>query len=471
MNRQQWLEIGTLIGLIFLGTVVLVAYILTRPNPHYVAGRNYLTIKEFEIAEQEFKLCLEEDENNQDAAGLLIYAHVRRLIDESDLDPEVLRPRLTEWVEDRLTKLILSGKIKHDLSPQDQTRWQKNIRDERERLRNEIRDLRIHTDTWTDALKLGRHALVLINGLEVDSDDEYDWYFHALSTAILALEGDLDKAQELVSLSVENPEAAVFLHFAGTGILEPLRAELSNKESLLRKEGMSELRSLASSDQVAQFAALHPSLRKLKKSDFKGKDKIYWDRRLEDYVSSPQMIEYYLHFHWYLDPVIQGKLDNLSFRVQQSTWKEGEMAILMVDGLDAQKQRFCGQLYLWDDSALSWAPLKLVINKVEKPEFESPHIFDLEEKFNEEKSRVAITVFQGSIRTITETEWREETVVRHRQVGDFFFGYRDEAYTTTENVPHQVEKTVETIMSENHYFQLQPKTRKLVFIKKTQEYD
>lgn len=469
MKRWMWVVIGVSAGLTMLVIAGLVAYKLTRPNPHYIAGRNYLAIKEFESAELEFKLCLEDDENNQDAAALLVYSHIRRLIDESETEPEVLRPRLTEWIEHDLVKLVLPGKIKLDLSPDNKARWQKQIRDGRERLRNEARDLRIHTETWADTLKLGHRALVLINGLEVDPDDEYDWYFHALTTSLLALEGDQNKTQELVALAVENPEVAGFLHFAGIGILEPLRAELSNKESLLRKEGMSELRSLASSSAVTQFAASHPFLRKPKKSDFKGKDKIYWDRQLEGYLSSPGMIEYYFHFHWYLDPVIQGKLDNLCFRTNQITWKDGEMAMLMVDGLDAQKQRFCGQLFLWDDPSLSWTPLTIVINKTEKPEFESPHLFTLQNEFDAEKSRAAISIYQGSVRTVTETEWREETVVRERQVPDFF-GSHTESYTTTENVPHQVEKTVEAIMSENHYFQLQPKARKLVFVKKTQEY-
>lgn len=469
MKKWQWAAIGALVGLIVLTIAGLIVYKLTRPNPHYVAGKNYLTIKEFESAELEFKLCLEEDGDNQDAAALLLYSHIRRLIDESETEPELLRSRLTEWIENGLAKIVLSGRFKLDLSPDDKSRWQKQIRDERERLRNEIRDLRIHTDTWTETLKLAHRALVLVNELEVDPDDEYDWYFHALSTALLALEGNPEKVQELVNLSVENPEAAVFLHFAGTGVIEPLRAELSNHESLLRKEGMSELRSLALSSQVAQFSASHPSLRKPKKADFKGKDRIYWDRQIGGYLSSPEMIEYYLHFHWYLDPVIQGKLDNFCFRANQITWKNGEMAMLMVDGLDAQKQRFCGQLFLWNDATLSWLPLTLVINKTEKQEFESPHIFVLQDGFNEESNRAAISTYQGSVRTVTETEWREETVVRERQVADFF-GYHTESYTTTESFPHQVERTIEAILTENHYFQLQPKSRKLVFVKKTQEY-
>jgi len=470
MKRWMWITVIVLAVIITLGSAVGIYYWLTRPNLHLVAGRNYLTIKEFESAELEFKLCLEDNENNQDAAALLVYAHVRRLIDESEIDPEVLRPRLTEWIENDLAKIVLSGRFKLNLSPDDKSRWQKQIRDERERLRNEVRDLRIHTDTWADTLKLGHRALVLINELEVDSDDEYDWYFHALTTSLLALEGDQDKTQELVALAVENPEAAVFLHFAGIGILEPLRVELSNKESLLRKEGLSELRSLASSSQVAQFAALHPSLRKLKKSDFKGKDKIYWDRHMEGQLTSPEVAGDYLSSYWYLEPIIQGKLDAFSFLLQYCIWEDGEKAILMVSGMDGQKQRFCGQLFLWDNATLSWVPLTIVINKTEKPEFESPHIFSIKDDFDEEKNRTTIGVYQGSVRTITETEWREETVVRERQVADFF-GYHTESYTTTENVPHQVEKTVEAIMSENYYFQLQAKARKLVFVKKTQEYN
>ena len=74
--------------------VVSLAVLLTRPNPHYVAGMNYLKIKEFDNAQVEFKLCLQQQENNYDAKAMLLYANIRRYINDSGDESEKIRKRI-----------------------------------------------------------------------------------------------------------------------------------------------------------------------------------------------------------------------------------------------------------------------------------------------------------------------------------------------------------------------------------------
>ena len=445
--------------------VVSLAVLLTRPNPHYVAGMNYLKIKEFDNAQVEFKLCLQQQENNYDAKAMLLYANIRRYINDSGDESEKIRKRIIFLVEEGLRTMFLADRFRFDSPTMHGADWKKLVKEEKSKFRNQLREYRVYTRDWDETKEVVIRAIRLISDLEVDTDDDYDGFFNSICMALMIRNGSEDLAPKLVNRAVEDPEIADLFHIAGNKLIPSLREELRNKESLLRKNGMEMLRDFCEGEIILQFVSEHPNLRRIRRSDFKGKDRIYWDRYVSDWMNTAW--KSYLRSCWYYDEY-QNKLPLGVFFATTVEFNDGESAICLVNGYDAEKHKFCGQLFIWDNDKLFWQPITFIIRGARRVEFESPHIFFLT-KFFEDENQITIKVYRGESKKVTETDYRTVTVTRYREENDYWSGRRMVPYTTTESVPYEVSRIKDVIISELHLFELNPEKREFKFIDKNEQ--
>lgn len=466
-RRWYWLLAGG-VALVLLAAAGVATYLLTRPNPHYLLGSKYLEMKEYDSSRLELKLCLKDEPKNQDARALLLYCHVRQLTEAENGTPEEIRKRILDELETDLGVLVLGLDRYTDLRPEETEQWQKNAKEGREYLRKKLREFDLYTSTWEETLSLAQRALHLVYKLKVDPDDEFDWFYHSLAASLLAYQGDGQAACDLIETAKQWPEACTFFHFAGQNITPYLKAELKNKESLLRTEGMKELRLLTAEEPTTQFLKDHPGVHRIRKADFKGKDRLYWDRCYEPFLLSAR--GEFLKGNWYLDRYRNGKAPLFALYEGKTTWDEDQSVLWLVGGYDENKQKFCGRFFLWDDNILSWRPLRIKPGEdSSQAEFESPHIFTLSDEFNAEKSLASIKIYRGERRHFSETETHTEQVTRYREETDIFGFKASVPYTTTEEVSHQVETTRDAIVAERRFFRLDQDAKTLEYHDKSEE--
>ena len=459
--KRKWLWVlGGAVVLVLVGFLV---YLALRPNPHYLTGLKYLKIKEFDNAESEFRLCLEEEENNLDAQALLVYAHLRKELNNLSEEPESTRTRIVTTLQETVPLLFLSQQYRFSFdSEEDRKNWVKQIEEGRRILRERLRELKIYTRGWEDVEELAYHGLRLLSNLKVDSDDPYDWFFQAVALALLARSGNEEAASRLVKQGIAKPETVALFYLAGSEMIPPLRAELQNKESLLRQGGLLVLRTALLPEQaIKPFALAHPQARKMRKEDFRGKDKLYWEANV------PQGEEWrkrFLKMYWTSEVFEKEKLPLEVFSSEVTSWQDGEEAIALISAYDPAVKSFCGRFFLWDNETLSWEPLKLSIRETLMEEFRSPHIFG-SLVYDEKEGCLRFSLYRGITQRVKETKQYSRSVIRYREETDFWGNRRLIPYSTVESVPYTESRLEDRLITEEYSFTPNPKKKELRFLK------
>lgn len=456
---KRWMIlVGVGVAVLVAAAIVLAAL---RENPHHVNGLKHIEAKNFDEATEQLRLCLQEEENHLSAKAMLHYATIRQRVEDEEDEYEDCEP---EYVKEMLVQGFLSTFARERsedpaynvtfLDTEDRKDWQKSNKEWRKQVREEMREAKVYTRDWDEVNAVWAREAQIVSELSVDPDDEYDELFHALALARLAAQGDRQAGEALVKLAKETPELAALLIIARDTVIEPLRKELSNKESLMREDALETLQVFCLDDMIAQFCRQHPKVKRpTRKADFGPGNKLVWEQR-RGWTGPAIWPGGNQFYRWFLDTFATGvDLCSIWFDIDRVN---DEHDVACVVGYDSAKKRFCARMYLWDDDELCWRDLKIkgenntTLDEITKKAYMPARVDGFAES-----SELGISWQEVGEDTYTET------VTRYRAERDLWGrSYR---------VPYKIEVTRErdAIFSRWAIYELEPESECLVFQEET----
>ena len=311
---------------------------------------------------------------------------------------------------------MLSNAKDLNIGASDQEEWKKwsdDIKEEQKDIRRRLRDAKIYTNTWEELDKITSVTAKSISTLKIDPDDELDVFYKDIATAILAAKGDKIAAEFLVKRSTQDEDLIELFPIAGRSLVEPLRRELQNEESLIYNKGMAALKILFLEPQITDFYKSHPKLRQISEKDFKEEEKLIYKQ-----VSIKNSLEDFpLIIFAFSDTFKKAKYDISACQLYLLPL-EGTDAIVHITGYDPELRTFCSRFYLWKN--LEWHPIKIRdASNTEKYELSSRRFVSHKLEINPAKDQIAIS----SPKVENTKSFRTEQVWNPAKYRDYYGNY------------------------------------------------
>lgn len=267
---------GLIIALVLIVVIVFggggVAAFLFRdillPNKHYTLGLQHLQAKNYDEAEAEFRLCLEDRPDHRRAKGLLAYAVLRTQLEESDVKVEELRDRCLWSFMNYYTQIATKDYV-DTVQEKEIRKWLKGSIDDSEReIRNALKEHNIPFRDWVE-FKLGIvETAAELYKIRPDPDDPIDLLTKDVSAALLTRSADAAASKFLMDRCANDDSLLTMTLIAGDKMTEYVATEATDKSSFIAEESQQALRLLKLAGFVQDFINDHANLRSMKKSDF-----------------------------------------------------------------------------------------------------------------------------------------------------------------------------------------------------------
>lgn len=401
----KWLIPVALVACLVGGGLLVRA--LTAENPNLTAGKQHLATGSFDDAASAIRLALQEQPNNQEAKGLLLYAVTRQKLDEqtnaedASIEDLYLGNFLQHFALFEIEKsldLFSAGDYKKELEA--------NIKEFKDSMRKSFTEDRIPLRDWDDYQESYLASARALYGLKINSDNKADLRAKDIAAAILAREGDQGAAQYLVERCAQDPNILPLTIVAGPIVEQILEREVSKESTFIEEEGAASLAYLKLRKPIMEFAESQGKFRIAKKSDLPKDQRDLIEDQFTPFRTSPPEVQLILVL---AAKESENKFDPSTLSVQLTGPKETPMAVL--SGYNAEKRRFITQGLVFANNEYKDLELSPSANGYLVTELPAGERVT----WDEEKGQLRIGIERIQDVTKTRDEERIRPVVKFRQ--------------------------------------------------------
>lgn len=254
-------------------TTILIVFAATRilgENSHLAAAKKQIQAGNFDSGASECRLCLQEDEDNLEAKGLLAYSVMRSTIEsevsqsDDELSPE---NKALGSVLDGYKYFGLESALDSIKNEKHRKRLENEVKDFKNRLKTTLKNNRVPIGDWDEFNRALTKVAETIFKSKASSENALDERFRDISAAILARSGDKSAGEYLIRRCAENSDLISLTIIAGSSIEKSLEETANKKTSFLMEDGKKVLRLLRLQPHIKNFAESDPSLRIGKSTD------------------------------------------------------------------------------------------------------------------------------------------------------------------------------------------------------------
>jgi hypothetical protein len=349
LRRAKVVALGTIlaIGVAGAGWFVYDKYI--KENPHLTAAKRHIETGSFDDAESALKLCLQEQPDNRQAKGLLLYAVRRQEYDDSTGATEDGEEVTADWlyVQEFLNDFAvreMESNLKLFKNDAHRKEISEIVKSHREEMRTYIfEENRLPFRDWSDFRASEVEAAKAIFALKPSGENDLDTRAKDVAAALLAHGGDQGAARYLVERCAQDRDTAVLLDIAGEGVGTFLAEEVKKPDSFLKDEGGRILAYNRVANQIADFVKAEGPFRVAKPGDLPADQRRLIDEGAWEYL--------------YLEPEFQlllfraAKIYEFDPGSVQLQWAgDDDHTFIILSGYNPTKRRFiCQALSLRGD--------------------------------------------------------------------------------------------------------------------------
>lgn len=435
-NRIAFIAAG--IGALILILIPIVAYLLFfRVDPHYTLGVKHLQAKNYEEAEAEFRLCLENRPDDAKTKGLLAYSVLRAELADMEMKPERLS-------EECLMKFLLyythleSEDMVKDIKSKTTREWTSDrVKDAQKNLRGLFKEKHIPFRDWIEFRQGILGTAQVVFSLPVDSDDEIDCVFKDIAAAVLSRDSQDTKAIKHLMARCANDSVLLNLMLvAGEKSQGVLEKEVDRKGSFIESDGQFALRGLKLVTEIRNFVHEHPKLRVMRKSDLPDRDGLVYNDCLN--FKSQWFYEYdgpvaYYAFNGVGNQIVlmealKGcKFDPMAINISEDK-VDDDCYLATIGGYDAELNKYVCRAIMWDTNKwnrMTWSDLP---GSTKQEELIRPLPAGLDLTISPNGKQAAIAVRCCGQAERVNYEDRERPVTRYRQEYQYNPQYRWDDY-------------------------------------------
>lgn len=403
----------------------------TSENPNFSAGKQHLIAGNFDDASSAIRLAIQEQPDNRQAKGLLLYALTRQKLesDESRIDDMPLEDVYLSNFMLTYTAFQLERSLEFFGEPDLKKELSAGVKRFKDELRKSFTENRVPMRDWDDYQASYKAAARAIYNLKINTDNKVDVRAKDVASAILASDGDTSATKYLVERCAQDPDILPLTAVAGPIVEKILQEEVRKESTFINEEGVAALSFLKLRKVLIDFIDRNGEFRLVKRADLPAEQKDLVESESRLFQTSQPEVQLML-----LDAANQStvKFDPSTVSIQLTG--PASTPIAVVSGYNPEKRRFFTQALVFVDGEyrnlmLSSATDGLLVSELPSGQRVS---------WDEEKSqlRVAIDRIQKVIKTRAEERLRPVTRYRQEQRydPDLYQGYGGYEYV---QVPYE----------------------------------
>jgi|GEM_PF-1270117 len=321
-------------------------YMFFYESRNYTDGMKALKARLYDDAVDRFKICLIENEDDKKAKGMLLVA--------LGLQNKVPRDNLLDLFN-RFLALYVNSRLNFTFSSRDYWNDFREYNDTQKRaIREVLKNLGIRTENWNEVEEIVETAAKQVFYRLAPYSDDLKPYV-LVSSVVLSMNGDKNAKKYLISSAMENGSDVKYLSYPGLEMVDPLREELKNHESLLYTDGMNVLREIGLYVMLISSTNELHGLRRFYQRDFP-----YPDDYKSTFSYSFEQHQLWRNFNPQLACFLNTTVDPLLGDLKLIDSPSGYFAKIVT--YDDETSNFVSQFFVWD--RLDWKPLKVNTNGI-----------------------------------------------------------------------------------------------------------